>query len=78
MSENVNFRDLIKDIARWRIEPDKKPRWRYEDIGQQIGLSRSSIGRIVEDPIRYEPKYSKGVALIKLHKQLTNEGSTNA
>lgn len=72
MPEKVNFRDLIREISRCRIEPDKKPRWRYEDIGFVIGLSRSSIGRIVEDPERYEPTYSQGLALIELHQKLTN------
>lgn len=75
--KEVNWTNVIKDITACRIEPGKKPRWRYEDVGFVIGISRSAIGRMVKEPVRFEPSYSTGIKLLQLRKNIM-ETANNA
>ena len=70
---NMDWKKLIDEI----VSMDPNSKWTYTKIGDVIGTSRSTIGRLMAEPDRGnhidEPKWSQGMSIIELHAEIRDK-----
>lgn len=73
----MNWPKMINEI----VELDPAAKWTYASIGDRVGTSRSTIGRLMTEPgLKHhldEPKWSQGMALIELHTEVKEKHKIN-